>query len=56
MATQGAANDEPKKICMLISTIPLAMIAANSWLWTFIDLLSEGEDIYEMQLQMHEEI
>ena len=45
-----------KKFACLISTIPLAMIAANSWLWTFIDLLSEGEDIYEIQLQMHEEI
>ena len=44
------------KICMLISTVPLAMIAADAGLWTFIDLLSEDEDIYEMHIQMHEEM
>ena len=44
------------KICMLISTVSLAMIAADAWLWTFIDLLSEDEDIYEMHIQMHEEM
>ena len=44
------------KICMLISTVSLVMIAADAWLWTFIDLLSEDEDIYELHLQMHEEM
>ena len=43
-------------ICMLISTVSLAMIAADAWLWAFIDLLSEDEDIYELHLQMHEEM
>jgi hypothetical protein len=41
---------------MLISTVSLAMIAADAWFWTLIDLLSEKEDISEMHLQMHEEM
>ena len=44
------------KICLLVSTVSLAMIAADAWLWTLIDLLSEKEDIYEMHIQMHEEM
>jgi hypothetical protein len=44
------------KTCIVISTISLALLAADTWLWTFIDLSSNEDDIYEKHLQMHEVI
>ena len=44
------------KTCMVISTISLALLAAETWLWTLIDLSNNEDDIYEMHLQMHEEM
>lgn len=42
------------KICIVLSTISLILIATDAWLWTFIDLNSDTEDFYEMHLKMHE--
>jgi hypothetical protein len=42
--------------CMVASTISLALLAADTWLWTLIDLSNNEDDIYEMHLQMHEEM
>ena len=44
------------KTCMIVSTISLALLAADNWLWTLIDLSNDEDDIYEMHLQMHEEM
>ncbi len=44
------------KTCMILSTISLALLAADNWLWTLIDLSNNEDDIYEMHLQMHEEM
>ena len=44
------------KTCMVISTISLALLAADTWLWTLIDLSNNGDDINEMHLQMDEEM
>jgi hypothetical protein len=44
------------KICMLVSTISLALLAADTWLWTLIDLSNNEDDLYEMHLQLHEEM
>ena len=44
------------KICMLVSTISLALLAADTWLWTLIDLSNNEEDLNEMHLQLHEEM
>ena len=44
------------KTCMIVSTISLALLAADTWLWTLIDLSNNEDDIYEMHLQMHEEM
>ena len=44
------------KTCMMVSTISLALLAADNWLWTLIDLSNNEDDIYEMHLQMHEEM
>jgi hypothetical protein len=41
---------------MVASTISLALLAADTWLWTLIDLSNNEDDIYEMRLQMHEEM
>ena len=44
------------KTCMVASTISLTLLAADTWLWTLIDLSNNVDDIYEMHLQMHEEM
>ena len=44
------------KTCMVVSTISLALLAADNWLWTLIDLSNNEDEIYEMHLQMHEEM
>lgn len=44
------------KTCMVISTISLALLAADTWLWTLIDLSNNEYDIHEMHLRMHEEM
>ncbi len=44
------------KTCMIVSTISLALLAADNWLWTLNDLSNNEDDIYEMHLQMHEEM
>ena len=44
------------KTCMVVSTISLALLAADAWFWTLIDLSNNEDDIYEMHLQMHEEM
>ena len=44
------------KTCMILSTISLALLAADNWLWTLNDLSNSEDDIYEMHLQMHEEM
>ena len=44
------------KTCMVVSTISLALLAADNWLWTLIDLSNNADEIYEMHLQMHEEM
>ena len=44
------------KICMVVSTISLALLAADTLLWTLIDLFNNEDDIYEMHLQMHKEM
>ena len=44
------------KTCMVISTISLTLLAPDTWLWTLIDLSNNEDDIYEMHLQMHEEM
>ena len=41
------------KTCMVVSTISLAISAADTWLWTLIDLSNNEEDLYEMHLQLH---
>ena len=41
---------------VVVSTISLALIAADTWLWTLIDLSNNEDDINEMHLQMHEEM
>ena len=43
------------KTFMIVSTISLVLLAADTWLWTLIDLSNNEDDIYEMHLQMHEE-
>ena len=42
--------------CMIVSTISLALLAADNWLWTLSDLSNNEDDFYEMHLQMHEEM
>jgi len=42
--------------CMVVATISLALLAADTWLWTLIDLSNNEEDLYEMHLQLHEEM
>jgi len=42
------------KTFMIVSTISLALLTADMWLWTLIDLSNNEDDIYEMHLQMHE--
>ena len=44
------------KTCMIVSTISLALLAADNWLWTLIDLSNNEDDMYEMHLRMHEEM
>ena len=44
------------KTCMIVSTISLVLLAADTWLWTLIDLSNNEDGIYEMHLQMHEEM
>ena len=44
------------KTCMVISTISLTLLAADTWHWTLIDRSNNEDDIYEMHLQMHEEM
>lgn len=44
------------KICMVLPTISLALLAADTWLWTLIDLSNNEDDIYEMHLQMHDDM
>ena len=44
------------KTCMVVSTISLALLAADAWFQTLIDLSNNEDDIYEMHLQMHEEM
>ena len=44
------------KRCMIVSTISLALLAADAWFWTLIDLSNNEDDMYEMHLQMHEEM
>ena len=44
------------KTCMIVSTISLALLTADNWLWTLIDLSNNEDDAYEMHLQMHEEM
>ena len=44
------------KTCMVVSTISLALLAADTWLWTLIDLSNNEEDLYEMHLQLHGEM
>jgi hypothetical protein len=44
------------KICMVVSTISPALLAADTWLWSLIDLSNDEDAIYEMHLQMHEVI
>jgi hypothetical protein len=41
---------------MVVSTISLALLAADTWIWTLIDLSNDEDDIYKMHLQMHEEM
>ena len=48
--------DSLTKTSMVVSTISLAMLAADTWLWTLIDLSNDEDDIYEMHLEMHEEM
>ena len=48
--------DSLTKTCMVVSTIALALLAADTWLWTLIDLSNDEDDIYEMHLEMHEEM
>ena len=48
--------DSLTKTCMVVSTISLALLAADTWLWTLIDLSKDEDDIYEMHLEMHEEM
>ena len=40
----------------IVSIISLALLAADTWLWTLIDLSNDEDDIYEMHLEMHEEM
>ena len=42
------------KTFMIVPTISLALLTADMWLWTLIDLSNNEDDIYEMYLQMHE--
>jgi len=44
------------KTCMVVTTISLALLAADTWLWTLIDLSNNEEDLNEMHLQLHEEM
>ena len=44
------------KTCMVVSTISLPLLAADTLLWTLIDLSNNEEDLYEMHLQLHEEM
>ena len=48
--------DRPSKICMVVATISLALLAADTLLWTLIDFSNDEDDIYEIHLQMHEEM
>ena len=42
------------KTFMIVSTISPALLTADMWLWTLIDLSNNEDDIYEMHLQMNE--
>ncbi len=44
------------KTCMVVSTISRALLAADTWLWTLINLSNNEEDLYEMHLQLHGEM
>jgi hypothetical protein len=44
------------KTCMVVSTISLALLAADTWLWTLKNLSNNEEDLHEMHLQLHEEM
>ena len=44
------------KTCMVVSTISLTLLAADTWLWTLIDLSNNEEGLNEMHLQLHEEM
>ena len=48
--------DRLSKICMVVATISLALLAADTLLWTLIDISNDEDDIYEIHLQMHEEM
>ena len=48
--------DRLTRTCMIVSTISLALLAADTWIWTLIDLSNNEDDLYEMHLQMHEEM
>jgi len=48
--------DSLTKTCMVVSTISLALLALDTWLWTLIDLSNNEDEVYEMHLQMHEEM
>jgi hypothetical protein len=41
---------------MVVSTISLVLLAADTWLWTLIDFSNDEDDIFEMHLQLHEEM
>ena len=41
---------------MVVATISLALLAANNLLWTLIDISNDEDEIYEIHLQMHEEM
>ena len=41
--------------CLLVGTVSLALLAADTIFWTFMDLTSDW-DMYEQHLMMHEEM
>ena len=54
--TDGADMDRLSKVCMVVATLSLALLAADTLLWTLIDISNDENDIYEIHLQMHEEM
>jgi hypothetical protein len=39
------------KACMVVSTTLPALLGADTWLWTLIDLSKNKDDTYEMNAQ-----